>query len=556
MIPQSFSPQMYESDEHHHLGTLEGVYIRHVTLSGKIALVGLSLSILFVAIDALLLLIWGAVSMSMQSPIGFTQSIFLVGKLLSFIRGEELIAPFLHPRLSVSIYTEGLIYRKGRRTRVVRWDEIQSIRRQFKIYRSRGKVKHVSPTYTCILAQQPDIVLYAGIDHIAEIGTLIEHKLTQRLLPQLQADYEANKFIEFNTFFLDQQHIGDWKQETIWRQVSRIEVGLENIVVEIADEKTDQIVVPATNMDNVCALEALLESIQKEKGFELSLTATPQVQSIKQGNPYENTIQRQQRGQTSWVSTLVLTLLSIAGLALQTWVFYDSLSQERLADLPAQTFQVSTTPTIIIKVDAIDQLFIRNKGNDNNQVSVEGWKKVTGIGSLDNIQQQATRNGNTINLSWTMQQKNFLGLGAEKVFLLIDIPVNSNVQIETRTGDLFINDINGEIKVKTQTGSINLQTTLRGHSQVQSTSGQINFCGSLDPQSSDLFKSDSGNINITLPSNAALNLSSSNSTNQIYNDFNNNETGTVPRTRLEITTRTGTVTIHKGIVSDPKLFCS
>lgn len=111
---------------------------------------------------------------------------------------------------------------------------------------------------------------------------------------------------------------------------------------------------------------------------------------------------------------------------------------------------------------------------------------------------------------------------------------------------MLIGYLSGEIQVKTQSGHINVQATLQGHSQLQSRSGQIDFCGTLDPQSSDLFQSGSGNINITLLSNAAFRLLSSSSLNRLSNDFGSNEVGGMPRADLNVATHTGMIAIRKG----------
>ncbi|GER89903.1 hypothetical protein KDW_40650 [Dictyobacter vulcani] len=465
-----------------------------------------------------------------------------------------MITP-LHPKLSISLYTHGMIYRKGRNIRVVRWEEIQSIQRQCKVYRRKGEITHVSPAYTCTFAQMPDLVLSAAIDDVAEVGTFIEQELTRRLLPQLQANYQAGQSIEFSTLSLTQQYIGNWEQEIAWTHVSRVEIDPENLVIEHTDNELNLLTIPLTDITNVCVLEVLLEYIRVEKGFELSLFPERETQDVENITVVERPGKRLLPRKTSWISTLMLTLLILSGLPLETWAVRDSFSKERLTELPSQTFQVSGPPTLIIKVDAIGKLFMLNKDKNSNTVSVSGWKTVTGMDSLDDVQQHATQNGNTINLNWAMEQTTFLGVGSEKVDLWVDTPASSNVQIETRTGDLVISSLHGEIKIKTQSGHINLQARLQGHSQLQSTSGRIDYCGTLDPQSHDLFESGSGNINLTLLSNAAFSLPSSSNLHRISNDFGNNEVGMVPRAHLDVTTHTGRITIHKGNAPGPEGMC-
>lgn len=237
----------------------------------------------------------------------------------------------------------------------------------------------------------------------------------------------------------------------------------------------------------------------------------------------------------------MLVLVVLPGLALQTWYIRESLDFQRVTDFPSQTFQVSGPPTLIINVDTVDSLYI--VGQNINHVSVSGFKEITGFNHFDDIQEHTIQRGNTISLSWSMKLTRFFGIDSEKLDLYIDMPARSNLQIATRTGDLVIDSISGEMKIRTQSGHIAVAGMLEGHSQLQSTSGQIDYCGLPDPQSLDLFQSEIGNINLNLSSSAAFSLSSASSMNRLTNDFGNNEVGAAPRARLETRTDTGMISI-------------
>jgi hypothetical protein len=127
MVLQSPSPEVYEWGEKHQLGAPVGIYTRHTTLSGKVTLTGILLLALTL-VGTFITLYYGSSagllpSIDLElSLTGFCQGIFLIGRLLSMVRHEELITP-LHPKLFVSVYTEGLIYHKGRKVQVVRWEQ-------------------------------------------------------------------------------------------------------------------------------------------------------------------------------------------------------------------------------------------------------------------------------------------------------------------------------------------------------------------------------------------------------------------------------------------------
>ncbi len=347
MVLQPLSPEVYQLGEKHQLGAPVGIYTRRVTLSGKVAFTGILLLALAI-VGAFLILLYGS-SLALSpsslafSLMGFCQGIFLVGMLLSMMRHEELISP-LHPKLSVSVYTEGLLYRKGRKIQVVRWEQIQSIRRQFTAYRRKGKIILTRPAYTCELSQKPGLVLSAAISNVDEVGAFIERELTKRLLPQVQVDYQAGKPIVFSNLSLTRQSISNRERNFAWERVSRVEVGPEKLVIEGDGNHSDLLIVPLTDISNLCVLEALLEHIRQEKGFDLFLETGTGVQNadaiVASGGKRSTRLPKK----TSWVSSLVLMVLILLVVGAETSSVIDSLNGERPASQHYPAFLLSNPP--------------------------------------------------------------------------------------------------------------------------------------------------------------------------------------------------------------------
>jgi hypothetical protein len=261
-----------------------------------------------------------------------------------------MITP-LHPKLSISLYTDGLLYRKGRNSRVVRWEEILAIERQFKVYRGKKKISHVRPAYICRVSQKPDLVLSAAITNVTEVDLSIERELTRRLLPTFQSNYQTGKPVIFSQLTLTQHYLENSTREMNWRQVSRIEVGPEQLIVESMKDGLETLTVSLTNVLNVCVLEALLKDIQAEKRFALSLTAQAETRDASMMNMKlsDRPGWRRQSRKTTWISTLALSLVVIPGLGLQMWSMNDALHFQQLDALPSQTFQITALPIISFK---------------------------------------------------------------------------------------------------------------------------------------------------------------------------------------------------------------
>lgn len=318
MLLQPSSAQIHQLSEDHQLGEPVERYQRFATLSGKIAFTGIFLLVLSL-IEAIIAFVShfdltssAGIALSL---VEFCQGMFLVGVLLSAVRHEELITP-LHPRLSVELYTNGLVYRKGSKIRDVRWEQIERVQRQCKVYRRKKKILLTRTGYLCEIASQPNLLLSAAITNVDEIGSVIERELTRRILPQIQADYQEGKSIVLCGLALTRQTITYRKKEVTWERVHKIEVGAEKLVVEQDSDRSDWLIVPLSDVSNLCILEALLENMQREKGFALVMAKSkgqsPEIEATK-----ERYTQSSQK--TSRVSSFLLAVLIVLVVSAETF---------------------------------------------------------------------------------------------------------------------------------------------------------------------------------------------------------------------------------------------
>jgi predicted HicB family RNase H-like nuclease len=90
----------------------------------------------------------------------------------------------------------------------------------------------------------------------------------------------------------------------------------------------------------------------------------------------------------------------------------------------------------------------------------------------------------------------------------VKVPVNSTVNIETRRGNISINNIRGEmVRARVSTsGDIELAGIRAGQVIAEGGTGDIFFDGELAPGGSYTFKALSGNINIRIPANSSFSL--------------------------------------------------
>ncbi|HZR40018.1 MAG TPA: DUF4097 family beta strand repeat-containing protein, partial [Ktedonobacteraceae bacterium] len=105
---------------------------------------------------------------------------------------------------------------------------------------------------------------------------------------------------------------------------------------------------------------------------------------------------------------------------------------------------------------------------------------------------------------------------------------------------------NGPLKAVTTNGDIIVrQAALSGQSSLETTNGSVRFQGSLDLQGTYKMKTNSGDVNLTLPSNTSFQLSATTGSGSVHNEFGSTIVGYIPRAQITVTIGYGSVTINK-----------
>ncbi len=125
--------------------------------------------------------------------------------------------------------------------------------------------------------------------------------------------------------------------------------------------------------------------------------------------------------------------------------------------------------------------------------------------------------------------------------------INGAMTIAGESGSLHISDVTGSLSATTQSGDVIAQdANLRGQSALKTTNGSVRFAGTLATQASYTMQTSSGDVDVMLPANAALQLNASTASGNIYNAFGSNITGGPARAQLSATVMHGSVTIEKA----------
>ncbi|HVU68765.1 MAG TPA: DUF4097 family beta strand repeat-containing protein [Ktedonobacteraceae bacterium] len=266
--------------------------------------------------------------------------------------------------------------------------------------------------------------------------------------------------------------------------------------------------------------------------------------------------------------------------------------------------QQKVLPTRAFTINGHGQLLI-NDGSGTfhihegagNQVIIQGSEYAYGLFSnLDAIEVHYAQQGNTVTLDasegWTI-------LGESKLVMDITVPANLDVNIRggstdadltgisghvtsntssgdihlsnitggldlnsssgdltvegeqgtisahTSSGDIRLSQVTGPVDLSSSSGDITLdQAHISGQDQIQTTSGDIRFTGTLDPHGTYTLSTSSGDITLTLPANSSLQASISTSSGDVHNAFSTSG-GAAPYAMLTLKTSSGDITLQK-----------
>jgi DUF4097 and DUF4098 domain-containing protein YvlB len=221
------------------------------------------------------------------------------------------------------------------------------------------------------------------------------------------------------------------------------------------------------------------------------------------------------------------------------------------------TYTIATLPTLVINDDTGTVTI--HTGGANSPVTIQATKHFQSFGSAPTV--QYSQSGDTINASVQNLSSNFLSLGTNNVDFTVTVPANANLQIHTATGSIDVNGVSGNMSLSTATGSITANhDALSGQSTLQSNTGDITFDGSIASTGNYQFSSDTGSVDVTLPSNASFHVDATTDTGSIDSDFSqvqvkehdvtgsdaHGDVGSSPGAAITLKTNTGDINLHMG----------
>ena len=177
-----------------------------------------------------------------------------------------LVIGYLQSRQRIEIFEQGLTYVKGGATRVIRWEDIESVRQQVvrqHVYFIPIATLH---TYTIRTIQGETLKLHNSIGKVGRLGALIQGETFKRLMPRAIETYNGGGTLQYGKLSISQAGIGNGKETVPWAQVKGVQVSNGYIAVKKEGKWLTWANVAVAQTPNFFVFLALVDRIVGLKG--------------------------------------------------------------------------------------------------------------------------------------------------------------------------------------------------------------------------------------------------------------------------------------------------
>ena len=97
--------------------------------------------------------------------------------------------------------------------------------------------------------------------------------------------------------------------------------------------------------------------------------------------------------------------------------------------------------------------------------------------------------------------------------------VNGDVEIRSVSGDAKLSDVTGDVEIESVSGDVTIDRAVAKYVRAHTTSGEVSYHGTIDPQGRYELVSHSGDVDITIPEGSGAQLTVSTWSGSVESDF-------------------------------------
>lgn len=273
-----------------------------------------------------------------------------------------------------------------------------------------------------------------------------------------------------------------------------------------------------------------------------------------------------QRGRRVWLTLVVLVSCVLIGTVLLAIGVMPGFA--RTAPLEIQTYSATRPQQARLDIQ-LDAGNVRIHRGNVQGVSIAGTKYFSLFGSENDVGLHMTWSDDTLHITQESAERP-IHLGWTGVALDITVPAMVNINLTMRAGQIELDNIHGQVRVKTGADSITVHdseltdgsvldagagtliatnTHLHGNVSLKSDTGMVAFSGDVDPQGTYAFHSEGGSISVALPDTASFIVDQLHSgIDTVANEFESKRVGAGPYAHVEIISNAGSIRLRRSEV--------
>jgi len=241
-------------------------------------------------------------------------------------------------------------------------------------------------------------------------------------------------------------------------------------------------------------------TLPQQEGYTgLRPYAGPVPGQMQGGNYRPRSYSRRGRGPWLWIILAIIIFSLISGGSRFSSGFRDGNGPDfghnsaYPKPFAAQTYNYTVNGQATIVINDPDGNVTVTEGQSNTNVSINNPNNLP-------LTSNQSADGKTINVN---AQDN----GQGPVDLNVVVPQNTSLQLKTDSGDINVNGIEGQMRLISNSGSINTSNDVLSSSTTMTTiSGDINFDGTISTGGNYQFNTTSGTVTVALPSSPAFHV--------------------------------------------------
>ncbi len=244
---------------------------------------------------------------------------------------------------------------------------------------------------------------------------------------------------------------------------------------------------------------------QQEGYTGLRPYAGPPPQQMQGGNFRQRQYRRRGRGPWFWIilAIIIISLMSGGfGSSFSRFSGGDRFGGQSSVVETAHVFNVSgqITPTVVIN-DNNGAIHVQSSDNQYN-ITVQSTTNSGFFGNPNKlpVAYNQSPDGNTLNI-------NTPDIGQGSIDLQVTVPQGANLKLQTESGDISVTGVDGQMTLTTDSGSIDASNdVINGTSTITTNSGNITFNGTIGTTGTYQFQTNSGSVDLTVPSAPAFHV--------------------------------------------------